>query len=77
MHDIWHSFRDVECPECKELTFRLIQGGKQAICNNLKCNTDIFTVQDFNPDNLRLKKFQKHTYGRRKNKSFANKHKRQ
>lgn len=39
-----------ECPGCKVKTRVLLLGGKQGMCNNIKCNINKFTVQDFAPE---------------------------
>jgi|ETNvirenome_6_85_1030632.scaffolds.fasta_scaffold00723_25 hypothetical protein len=39
----------VECPGCKVKTRVILLGGKQGVCNNIKCYIDRFTVQGFNP----------------------------
>jgi len=41
--------RNVVCPVCGFKTHRLLLGGKNAICINIKCNVSKFTVQDFDP----------------------------
>ena len=37
----------VECPDCKTKTYRLLLGGREGVCINRKCKTEIFKVVNF------------------------------